>query len=303
GRAGHRPIGRTHPPDRARTDGPAHRAQHGSGHGDLRRDRRDGVGADPRLRIAEDGPRRSARAQRLPGRGGMSLLSIVDADVYYGKAQALHGVSLEVQEGEIVSLVGRNGAGKSTLLKAAIGRNPLRRGRRLWRGADVTHAAPDRLGRLGIAFVPENRRIFATLSVEENLRIATIMGRTGAWTIDRIYRLFPRLLERARFRGDTLSGGEQQMLAIGRGLLTNPEVLLLDEPTEGLAPLIVKDLIDAIGQINAEGVAIRLVEQNLKVPLALAKRQYVLDNGRIVWQGRTEQLLAERKQVEAFISV
>ncbi|HLT27204.1 MAG TPA: ABC transporter ATP-binding protein [Zeimonas sp.] len=233
----------------------------------------------------------------------MSLLSIVDADVYYGKAQALHGVSLEVQEGEIVSLVGRNGAGKSTLLKAAIGLNPLRRGRRLLRGADVTHAAPDRLGRLGIAFVPENRRIFATLSVEENLRIATIMGRTGAWTIDRIYRLFPRLLERARFRGDTLSGGEQQMLAIGRGLLTNPEVLLLDEPTEGLAPLIVKDLIDAIGQINAEGVAILLVEQNLKVPLALAKRQYVLDNGRIVWQGRTEQLLAERKQVEAFISV
>jgi len=233
----------------------------------------------------------------------MSLLSIVDADVYYGKAQALHGVSLEVQEGEIVSLVGRNGAGKSTLLKAAIGLNPLRRGRRLLRGVDVTHAAPDRLGRLGIAFVPENRRIFATLSVEENLRIATIMGRTGAWTIDRIYRLFPRLLERARFRGDTLSGGEQQMLAIGRGLLTNPEVLLLDEPTEGLAPLIVKDLIDAIGQINAEGVAILLVEQNLKVPLALAKRQYVLDNGRIVWQGRTEQLLAERKQVEAFISV
>ncbi|MCD6671352.1 MAG: ABC transporter ATP-binding protein [Burkholderiaceae bacterium] len=233
----------------------------------------------------------------------MSLLSVVDVDVYYGKAEALHGVSLDVEAGEIVSLVGRNGAGKSTLLKAIIGLNAIRCGQRLLRGTDVTRAASDELGRAGIAFVPENRRIFGTLSVEENLQIATIMGRKGAWTLDRIYRLFPRLSERSRFRGDTLSGGEQQMLAIGRGLLTNPVVLLLDEPTEGLAPLIVKDLIDAIRQINEEGVAILLVEQNLKVPLALAKRQYVLDNGHIVWQGRTEQLIAERKQVEAFISV
>ena len=228
---------------------------------------------------------------------------MVDCDVYYGKAQALHGVSLEVGEGEIVSLIGRNGAGKSTLLKAMIGLNPIRRGRRLLQGRDVSAAPPDELGRAGLAFVPENRRIFATLTVEENLRIATVMGRTGAWTLERIYALFPRLQERARMRGDTLSGGEQQMLAIGRGLLTNPVALLLDEPTEGLAPLIVKDLVSAMIEINGEGVAILLVEQNLKVPLALAKRQYVIDNGHIVWSGRTEQLLEQREKVEALIAL
>lgn len=233
----------------------------------------------------------------------MSALSLLDCDVFYGKAQALHHVSIDVGRAEIVSLIGRNGAGKSTLLKAAIGLNTITSGRRMIGERDVTGLKPHELGRLGIAFVPENRRIFANLTVEENLLIATVMGRTGPWTLERIYRLFPRLEERAAQGGDTLSGGEQQMLALGRGLLTNPDVLLLDEPTEGLAPLIVDQLVDAMRVINDEGVAILLVEQNLKVPLKLARRQFVIDNGRVVWSGTTDELQADRGRVESLISV
>jgi branched-chain amino acid transport system ATP-binding protein len=233
----------------------------------------------------------------------MSALALQDCDVFYGKAQALHHVSIDVAAGEVVSLIGRNGAGKSTLLKAAIGLNAMHSGRRLMGDRDVTALKPYELGRLGLAFVPENRRIFPNLTVEENLRIATVMGRKGPWSLERIYQLFPRLLERAAQGGDTLSGGEQQMLAVGRGLLTNPEVLLLDEPTEGLAPLIVEQLIEAIRTINAEGVAIVLVEQNLMVPLKLARRQFVIDNGRVVWSGTTAELQADRARIESLISV
>jgi len=233
----------------------------------------------------------------------MSALVLQDCDVFYGKAQALHHVSIDVAAGEVVSLIGRNGAGKSTLLKAAIGLNAVRSGRRLMGDRDVTALKPHELGRLGLAFVPENRRIFPNLTVEENLRIATVMGRKGPWSLERIYQLFPRLQERAGQGGDTLSGGEQQMLAIGRGLLTNPEVLLLDEPTEGLAPLIVEQLIESIRTINQEGVAILLVEQNLKVPLKLARRQFVIDNGRVVWSGTTAELQADRARIESLISV
>ena len=233
----------------------------------------------------------------------MSLLTLEHCDVFYGKAQALHDVSLTVGDGEVVSLVGRNGAGKSTVLRAVIGLNRLRGGRRVFAGQDATTREPHELGRLGIAFVPENRRIFPNLTVEENLRIATFLGRTGPWTLQRVLELFPALRDRANAGGDTLSGGEQQMLAVGRGLLTNPRLLLLDEPTEGLAPLIVEKLIEAMRTINGEGVGILLVEQNLKVPLKLAHRQYVIDNGRMVWTGSTAELLANRAKVEALISV
>jgi branched-chain amino acid transport system ATP-binding protein len=233
----------------------------------------------------------------------MSALALQDCDVFYGKAQALHHVSIDVAAGEVVSLIGRNGAGKSTLLKAAIGLNAVHNGRRLMGDRDVTALKPHQLGRLGLAFVPENRRIFPNLTVEENLKIATVMGRKGPWSLQRIYQLFPRLHERASQGGDTLSGGEQQMLAIGRGLLTNPEVLLLDEPTEGLAPLIVDQLIESMRTINAEGIAMLLVEQNLKVPLKLARRQFVIDNGRVVWSGTTAELQADRARIESLISV
>ncbi|TKW77271.1 MAG: ATP-binding cassette domain-containing protein, partial [Bradyrhizobium icense] len=168
----------------------------------------------------------------------MSALALQDCDVFYGKAQALHHVSIDVAAGEVVSLIGRNGAGKSTLLKAAIGLNAVHSGRRLIGDRDVTALKPHQLGRLGLAFVPENRRIFPNLTVEENLKIATVMGRKGPWSLQRIYQLFPRLQERAAQGGDTLSGGEQQMLAVGRALMTNPRLLILDEATEGLAPLI-----------------------------------------------------------------
>lgn len=233
----------------------------------------------------------------------MSLLEMQNCDVFYGKAQALHDVSIAVEEGEIVSLIGRNGAGKSTLLKAIMGLNPIASGKRMDDGRDATKVPTEMLGRSGIAYVPEDRRIFATLSVDENLRIATVMGREGAWNLERVYELFPRLKERMTSRGDTLSGGEQQMLAVGRGLLTNPKLLLLDEPTEGLAPLVVEDLIKAMALINGEGVAILLVEQNLKVPLKLATRQYLIDNGHIRWSGKTEDLLAEREKIEGLISL
>ena len=233
----------------------------------------------------------------------MSALALQDCDVFYGKAQALHHVSIDVAAGEVVSLIGRNGAGKSTLLKAAIGLNAVHSGRRLIGDRDVTALKPHQLGRLGLAFVPENRRIFPNLTVEENLKIATVMGRKGPWSLQRIYQMFPRLQERAAQGGDTLSGGEQQMLAVGRGLLTNPEVLLLDEPTEGLAPLIVDQLIESMRVINAEGIAMLLVEQNLKVPLKLARRQFVIDNGRVVWSGTTAELQADRARIESLISV
>ncbi len=231
------------------------------------------------------------------------MLALENCDVFYGKAQALHDISIGIGAGEVVSLIGRNGAGKSTILKTLIGLVPLARGRRILKDEDVTARRAHELGRMGIAFVPEDRRIFANLSVLENLRIATLMERSGAWTQQRVFDLFPVLRERAAQAGDTLSGGEQQMLAIARGLLTNPEILLLDEPTEGLAPLIVNQLVEAMRIINAEGTAILLVEQNLRVPMKLAHRQYVIDHGTILWSGTAAEMQADRERIETLISV
>ncbi len=234
----------------------------------------------------------------------MKLLALESCNVTYGKAQALHSVSIEVAQGEVVSLIGRNGAGKSTILKTIIGLKQPVSGRRVWKGGDdVTARLPNQLGRLGIGYVPEDRRIFDNLTVHENLRIATVMGRTGAWTETRIFEMFPVLLDRASQAGNTLSGGEQQMLAISRALLTNPELLLLDEPTEGLAPLIVDELVDSMRRINEEGMTLLLVEQNLRVPMKLAHRQYVVDNGTVQWSGTTADLLANREEIEKLISV
>jgi branched-chain amino acid transport system ATP-binding protein len=239
------------------------------------------------------------------------MLVLEDAIAFHGKAQALHGVSLEVGAGEVISIIGRNGAGKTTTLRAMAGFLPMRGGRLLYDGADVTNRPAHTLSRLGINYVPDTRRIFADLTVEENLRIATFAHNgahggaqvAGRWTLARIYALFPRLEERRHAPGDALSGGEQQMLAIGRGLLTSPRVLMLDEPTEGLAPRIVDDLVAAIRVVQAEGLAIVLVEQKLKVPLALASRQYLIENGRVIWQGTTEALRANQQEVEALMGL
>jgi len=231
------------------------------------------------------------------------MLSLEKVNVYYGKAQVLHGISIRVGRGEIVSLIGRNGAGKSTTLKTMIGLLPCASGKRMLDGKDVTEMKAHLLSRAGIAYVPETREIFPNLTVTENLRAAQITHKSGFWTLERVYELFPILQDRAKSNGDTLSGGEQQMLAIARGVLTNPSVLLLDEPTEGLAPLMVSAVKEAIVNINKAGVPILLVEQNLKIPLKIAHRQYVIENGIIVWEGTSAELLKNKKTVESYISL
>jgi len=231
------------------------------------------------------------------------MLSLENAEVFYGKAQALHGVSIEVRAGEIVSLIGRNGAGKSTTLKALIGLLPIAAGRRVLNGRNVSSTRPHEMSRLGVSFVPEMRQIFPNLTVRENLLMGEVAHAPGHWTIGRVEALFPILQERANATGDTLSGGEQQMLAIARGLLSNPKILLLDEPTEGLAPMLVAAVRDSIVEINRQGVPILLVEQNLRVPLKVAHRQYIIDNGAIVWSGATADLLANRPLVERHLGI
>jgi branched-chain amino acid transport system ATP-binding protein len=233
----------------------------------------------------------------------LNILSLENIDVFYGKAQALHGISMAVGEGEIVSLIGRNGAGKTTTLKFIIGLLPCARGKRMLNSNDVTKEKPHVLSRLGISYVPETREIFPNLSVLENLRMAQVAHDSGNWTLDRVFELFPSLRERSRSRGDTLSGGEQQMLAIARGVLTNPRVLLLDEPTEGLAPLLVKAVKGAIVAINEEKVSALLVEQNLKIPLSIAHRHYIIENGVIVWKGDSSDFLRDKEDVEKYISL
>ncbi len=218
------------------------------------------------------------------------MLELKNADVFYGKAQALHGVSLACAPNEVLALVGRNGAGKSTTLRAMMGQIPLRHGQRLLDGADITSLSLPESSRRGIALVPDSRDIIGGLSAEENLVLATLSHPPGHWTIERVYDLFPRLRERRQAQGTSLSGGEQQMLAIGRALLTNPRYLLLDEPTEGLAPVIIEQIVAAIEFVCRAGVAVLLVEQNFRVPLRVAQRFCLLDSGRVVWSGGRDQI-------------
>ena len=214
------------------------------------------------------------------------MLALQNVHAYYGKSHILHGVSLEVGQGEIVSLLGRNGAGRTTTLKSVTGIVPPREGDIQFEGVSLAARPTHAIARLGIALVPEHRGIFHSLSVEENLGVALRKG-TG-WDIGAVFQHFPRLRERRRSRGGTLSGGEQQMLAIARALVNGPKLLLLDEPTEGLAPVIVDELVEIIAGIRARGLAVLLVEQNLGVCLRLADRHYVLEQGRIVYSGTRE---------------
>jgi branched-chain amino acid transport system ATP-binding protein len=231
------------------------------------------------------------------------MLCLENADVFYGSAQALHSIALKVGQGEIVGLIGRNGAGKSTILRTLMGLLPCHRGRRTLEGADITRLSPHLSNRSGIAFVPEDRQVFPNLTVDENLAVAAFGGRKGAMNAESVLNLFPSLRHRRKVGGLGLSGGEQQMLAIARALVTNPKVLLLDEPTEGLAPLIVEDLVGSIERVKIAGVAMILVEQNFRIPLLLAQRFYVVDNGRIVWSGDRSSFLANRAGIERLISV
>jgi len=211
----------------------------------------------------------------------------------YGDAIVLEDVSLVVPRNGL-ALLGRNGAGKSTLIASLLGLARLRAGTVHFNGHDVTRWSPQRRAHAGIAWVPQERGIFPSLTVTENL---TVVGRPGSWTVGRVHDLFPRLAERQRHRGGQLSGGEQQMLAIGRALMLNPKVLLLDEPFEGLAPIVVDELEDAIRRLVAEDVAILLVEQHVEKALALTAHAAVLDRGRLVWQGDSSALAADADRI------
>lgn len=230
------------------------------------------------------------------------MIALEHASVKYGHALALEDISIEVGLHEIVAIVGRNGAGKSTTLKTLVGLLPLVAGRRVFGERDISRLSVEQIARQGVALVPDTRRIFPNLTVRENLRIGAVAHQPGYWTEARVLEVFPRLGERIDFGGDQLSGGEQQMLAIARALLGNPRILLLDEPTEGLAPLIVDQLVEVFAHVHRQGTGIVLVEQNLKVPMKLAHRQYVLDHGQVVWSGTSGELKDQRQLVENLIT-
>jgi branched-chain amino acid transport system ATP-binding protein len=215
-----------------------------------------------------------------------ALLELHQIHAAYGNARALFGVSLEVASGECVCLLGRNGVGKTTTLRSIMGLNAPTSGAVLWRGRPITAWPPHRVAQLGIGFVPEDRRIFAELTTWENLDVARcVSSRSGPWTIQSVCELFPRLRELHDRRGGFLSGGEQQMLTIARTLMLNPELLLLDEPSEGLAPMIVDQLLDRIGALKRQGQTIVLAEQSVDFSLALADRVYVLEKGAVRFSG------------------
>ena len=227
----------------------------------------------------------------------MNLLQAQGLHTYYGKSHILHGVGLSVREGEIVTLLGRNGAGKSTTLRSLIGLTPPRQGTVQIFGQDTTGWLPHRVVALGVGFVPEGRKIFRNLTVDENLRVP--LERPGAWTVERVYRLFPRLQERIANKGGQLSGGEQEMLAIARALLLNPKLLILDEPSQGLAPLIVKQVFEVIKAARAEGMSVLLVEQNVRAAVEIADRAYVLEHGSIAYEGPAAEFAQDEERVRA----
>ena len=216
---------------------------------------------------------------------------------YYGKSHILHGVSLKVAEGKITALLGRNGAGKTTTLRSLMGLTPAREGRVTIFGKDTTRWPAFRIAASGVGYVPEGRRIFANLSVEENLRVP--LEREGKWTLERAYELFPRLAERKLSRGRQLSGGEQERLSIARALLLNPRLLILDEPSQGLAPLVVREVFQIVAQMRGEGISVLLVEQNARMSLEIADHAYVLDDGAIVHSGPASELAADEARVQA----
>lgn len=234
------------------------------------------------------------------------LLDVRNVDSYYEQSHILHGVSLSVDRGEIVALLGRNGVGKSTTLKSIIGLVVPRNGEVLFKGFDIRGMPPYRIANLGVAYVPEDRRIFPRLTVRENLIIGMKPGqkpRADGWSVEKVYEYFPGLKARDRQKGAYLSGGEQQMLTIARALMGEPEILLLDEPTEGLAPKIVETLEQVIKDIHSQGVAILLVEQNMRVVLRLAGRIYVISKGGIVFQGSPDELRVAREVREKYLEV
>jgi len=233
----------------------------------------------------------------------MSILEVQDIHTYYGDAYVLQGLSLRVEEGQILGLLGRNGVGKTTLVNSVVGFNPPRRGRILFRGLDITQVSSFETVRSGMGLVPQGRRVFPSLSVEENLKVAEREISRRGWNAERVYALFPQLKERRAQRAKTLSGGEQQMLAIGRGLMTNPDCLIMDEPSEGLAPIIIQGVWEAIGKLKDEGLSILLVEQNAALALKLVDYVHVMSKGRVVYSATPKELWANESVKSSYLGI
>ncbi len=229
------------------------------------------------------------------------MLEVSGLHTYYGESHVLQGVSLTVGPGEVVAILGRNGMGKTTLMRSIIGFTPPRQGSVRFKGQDITGWASHRMTALGMALVPQGRRVFPSLSVRENLDVAR--RGDGRWSLERVYAVFPRLRERERNRANKLSGGEQQMLAIGRALMSNPDLLLMDEPTEGLAPLIVREVGRVMGELRGQGLSILLVEQNLPLALAVADRVHILSRGQIVHSSTPAELMGREDVKSRYLGV
>jgi len=231
------------------------------------------------------------------------LLEIKNINTYYGLSHILFDISLQVEKGEVVCVLGRNGVGKTTLIRSIMGLTVPRSGSILFNGTAIRGKRPFEIAHLGIGFVPEDRIIFPSLTIKENLEMGVKMGQKGSWTFDRVYQMFPILKTRQAQLGGTLSGGEQQMLTIARTLMGNPELLLLDEPTEGLAPLLVKELESQIKALKEEGVTILLSEQNSKVTLNLSHRAYILEKGQVKWEGEVRELREKQAILKQYLGL
>jgi branched-chain amino acid transport system ATP-binding protein len=236
------------------------------------------------------------------------MLEVKGIHSYYGKSHILHGVSLELRQGELVCLLGRNGVGKSTTLKSIMGIVRPTQGSILFDGQELVGSQPYQIARLGVGYVPEDRRIFRSLTVQENLLMGIQRAKNSGspervWTIDKIYRIFPNLSERSGNKGSHLSGGEQQMLTVARTLMGNPKLILDDEPTEGLAPLIVKDVLEMLSAVRKSGVTVLMVEQNFKAAIKVADRFYIMAKGQMVFEGNTVALLAAEDVRKNYLEV
>lgn len=232
------------------------------------------------------------------------LLQVENIDTFYETTHILFGVSLEIDRGETVAVLGRNGVGKTTLMRSIMGLTPPKRGTVHFEGKKINGRQPFQIARQGMGFVPEDRDIFPNLTVRENLEIAIIKDRPDlGWNIDKVYDFFPRLKERDRQWGGTLSGGEQQMLTIARTLMGNPHLLLLDEPSEGLAPLVVQSIMEQVLQIQKQGMTILISEQNSSFALEVSQRAYILEKGQVSWQGHTDKLCEDPAIMEKYLGV
>ena len=231
------------------------------------------------------------------------MLALDDIHTYYGESYVLHGVSFTVEPGTVVALLGRNGMGKTTTIRSIIGFTPPRSGQVRFKEKEITHLKPYQIAKMGIGLIPQGRSIFPSLSVKENLIMAArTQGRTGEWTLDKVYERFPILKARSNLKGNLLSGGEQQMLATGRGLMTNPDLLLMDEPSAGLAPLVVFEIRSIIAKLKEVGLSILLVEQNLPMALGVSDYAFIMSKGKIVYESTPKELEMDEEAKIKYLS-